>query len=444
MQGLIERRFGLLMAMGVLASSSSAHAQGWLADRDRAEGRGVRVGDLELHPGIGAELGYDSNVFYEDQDPDPSVILRVTPHLLLSTLGPERRGEGEERGSPPRIAFRGGVSASYYHYFLDKAKDNVEGDLSLQLTINPERPFSVFLFEQFTRTIRPFAEAEDSSDGTTFARDQNQIGVRFQLATVGNVLQARLGYMFGVDYFEDSEFAFARSLTHTIEAGSNFRFLPQTGIVYDARLDIQTYPNADSASATSNVADNVRLQTRAGLNGALTTRLSLMGLIGYMAGFYEEREEFDSVIGVLEARWQASETARFTIGYDRTFFPSFVGNFYRRDRGYANLQLTVAGSFLLGIEGSAGYLDYGIPVDPMGAPLGSSGAGDNTRADVRLTGSLFAEYRATDWFGVNATLRYTSNITDYEYMFTDMAGAMVIDPARYNKFEAFLGVRVFY
>ena len=35
--------------------------QRWLVDRQYREGAGFRVGDFELHPGIGADFGYDSN-----------------------------------------------------------------------------------------------------------------------------------------------------------------------------------------------------------------------------------------------------------------------------------------------------------------------------------------------------------------------------------------------
>ena len=41
----------------------SALAQEWLKDRRYEEGAGIRTGDLELHPGIGGEVGYDSNYF---------------------------------------------------------------------------------------------------------------------------------------------------------------------------------------------------------------------------------------------------------------------------------------------------------------------------------------------------------------------------------------------
>ena len=73
----------------LVASSSSAHAQAWLSDRRRAEGRGIRVGDFELHPGVGVEGGVHSNPFYSDR-PKASGVFRIAPHLFFSTLSGER------------------------------------------------------------------------------------------------------------------------------------------------------------------------------------------------------------------------------------------------------------------------------------------------------------------------------------------------------------------
>src|ERR1700748_3250638 len=79
-------------AVAPLCVSSVAHAQAWLSDRRFQEGEGWRPGngDVELHPGIGAEVGYDSNWFersnktgYSNSAPNAPVedsgVLKVTP-----------------------------------------------------------------------------------------------------------------------------------------------------------------------------------------------------------------------------------------------------------------------------------------------------------------------------------------------------------------------------
>lgn len=65
----------------VLGASGSASAQVWLSDRSLSEGRGIRTGNFELHPGIGAEFGYDSNAFYQSAA-DAAGVSRTPPTAL--------------------------------------------------------------------------------------------------------------------------------------------------------------------------------------------------------------------------------------------------------------------------------------------------------------------------------------------------------------------------
>ena len=61
------------------SGGSSSSGGGWLADRDSTQGPGFRVGDLELHPGIGVEVGYDSNLYYSDDNPPPGDAKKPAP-----------------------------------------------------------------------------------------------------------------------------------------------------------------------------------------------------------------------------------------------------------------------------------------------------------------------------------------------------------------------------
>jgi len=439
----------------VTTVSSRAEAQaGWLGDRARTEGPGIRVGDFELHPGVGAEVGYDSNLYYtEDNSTRPRVetgVLRITPHIMLSTLGEERRSEGEhaddEDSAAPAITFRGGVSAAYYEFFADPNRRNLELDASLRLNILPERPFSFSIWDTFNRSIRPFTE---NSPGST-ARISNDAGIDLLFQTTGGIFQVRLGYQFGLRYFEDSAFQYGNSMSHQFTLAETFRFLPSTGIIHETTVTYNDYfnyqPGAGLGVSPLNLSDSVRLRTRIGLNGALTESISLSATVGYAAGFFLDpaptpgyAQDYDSVVANVEARWQISPDVRMSLGYDRDFFAAFLGNYYSRDRGYAAFQALIAGAFMVAIDGDVGYLDYGLIIDPSGMDAGSS----PSREDIRVNASLFMEYRFTDWLGVNGTARYSGNFTDYQYSVLT-TGAPLLDPAQYNRFEAYLGVRIFY
>ncbi|MCL2448364.1 MAG: hypothetical protein FWD17_05405, partial [Polyangiaceae bacterium] len=94
----------------------------WLKDRRYNEGIGIRTGDLELHPGVAAEGGYDSNWLLRSSQSGvqntpvvESIPIRITPSFYLSTLGLQRR-EADSGALPPALAFRAGVNATYHEF----------------------------------------------------------------------------------------------------------------------------------------------------------------------------------------------------------------------------------------------------------------------------------------------------------------------------------------
>ncbi|QQR89236.1 MAG: hypothetical protein IPJ88_13625 [Myxococcales bacterium] len=412
---------------------------GWLDDRERSEGRGFRAGDLELHPGLGVEGGWDSNIYFSESSPVDSALLRVSPHLLVSTIGADRL---EESGNKelPSIIFKGGVNGAFYHYFENNTRDNMSAGATMDLTLNPGRIFSVDFHERFLRSIRPFTQAINSASPYNFARDRNNVGVDAILSSRGGVLTGRLGYDFGFDYFEEQLFRFGTNLRHDIHGSMSWSFLPHTSIVYEASLDIQDYTDANSGAATTLLSDNQRFRTRLGLNGALTQRLSFSIFGGYSVGFYEVAEEFNSLIAQAELRYKLFENVKLTLGYDREYYSSFLGNFYRSDRGYFNVNTIVAGRLMLGLQADLAYLDYGQALAPDGSFVGDS----PDRKDVRASGKLFAEYRVKDWWAFSGSLAYLGTFTDFRYVVDQGTTGTFLDPARFSKFEAWLGTRVFF
>src|SRR5215213_4237100 len=115
-QAMKQRLSVLVTACAVMAIPAVAEAQDqpFLRDRAYTEGIGYRVGDFELHPGIGAEFGYDSN-FLHEADPTGALRLRITPSFSVSTLGRQRLGTAG--GPPPTADFRAGFSLTYNEFF---------------------------------------------------------------------------------------------------------------------------------------------------------------------------------------------------------------------------------------------------------------------------------------------------------------------------------------
>jgi len=440
-----------LLAPIVLAFTvpDTASAQGWMADRSRREGPGIRVGNLELHPGLGVEAGYDTNVFYEDVNPEDSFLLRLTAHLDVSTLGLARRTEGESTegaaeqgdGASRKIDFRGGVAASYYHFFSDAARDNVGLDAYLAATINPEGTFSVYVHDEFGRSIRPFVDRGPGSGGgvPTYARNRNLAGAEFRLQSRGGVLKGSLGYDHQLDLFQDDLFDYVNSHTHTMRMKLSWRFLPQTSLLSISEAHRQDYFSpADEPGSL--LTDNWRVSSKIGLNGALTETLAFTALVGYAAGFYDVADDYDNVEATAVLKWKPRRTMSFSLGYNRGFAPSFLGNFVKSDRVFLNSQLLVSGRFLLGFDLSVAFAETGTALTAAMGDLGN----ERTRSDVMFNAGLYSEYRFTDWLAVTASVGYYGDFTDYTYTFPTM-GATIPDPGGgYQKFEAWLGLRAFY
>lgn len=420
--------------------------QGWLADRKHLQGPGFRVGNLELHPGVASEVGYDSNVFFQDQGVEDGFLLRLTGHLFLSTLGTERQQEGEAapipRGRP--VIFRGGLRASYYHFFLDAVPDNVGGDAFADVTINPDGRVALRLHETFGRTIRPFTDRAvlDGND-VSFGRNSNVAGADVLFRSHRGVLSGRLGYMLTFDFFDAASFRYANNLVHRLAGSSAWRFFPRTALLYELDVDLQRYPNRDAPLAGSDLSDNVRIENRLGLNGIVTKLFSVATLVGYAAGFFEnvEVDDFEAVTARIEGRYRPRPSIATNFGYVRHFRPSFIGNYARSDRGYVNAMILMGGRFLVGSEAAVSYDKTGIALAPDGSLLGT----EARREGIRFSLRLYSEYRIRNWLGLTASAAYLADFTDFEFNTGAFPMAVIPDPgAGYQKVEAWLGVRAFY
>jgi Putative beta-barrel porin 2 len=421
--------------------SSDVHAQAWLSDRKRAEGVGLRVGDLELHPGIGAEFGYLSNVYNDEENELASPILRVAPHLYLSTLSGERSGTDEGQ-TPGMIAFKGGVSANLEHYFAEGSPDTIFGaDLNLELKVAPERPVSFTLTEVFNRTSTPFSDpatdpSELGSPGIDYARYTEVAAANLDFQTRGGLLKAGLGYRFGYNWYGADIFDDNDNLTHTIDLKAAWEFLPKTALFYDAAFVHQDYTANDeppSLPGQSPLFDNNRISSRIGVNGAITSRISATLAVGYTVGLFEDDNDFEGVLLNAEGRWIPSPVSEWSVGFERTFSSAYQGNFVERNQAYTRLRFFFGGAMVVASKLAIEFLDFGV--DPIQGP----------RSDTRYSADVSGEYRFVDWCAVTAQLGLLIDDTDFvsRIELPDNAG-VVLDPAEFTAFEGWLGVRAFY
>lgn len=422
----------------LVASSSSAHAQAWLSDRKRAEGRGIRIGDFELHPGVGVEGGYHSNPFYSDR-PKGSAVFRIAPHLFFSTLSGERSTAGDTQAPTPGwLALNGGVAGTFQHFFQYAVRDAVNLDLNGFATLAPERPVSLALTQVLRRSALPFSDtqlppdARDTSRAADYTNYYENAGLQLNFRTNGGLLRGGVFYNFGYIWFNDVNFKFNNNITHSAGLNLGWEFLPKTALFYDATFKHQSFTKLRdrtlAAMAVNRLVNNDVITSRIGINGAITSRIGATIAVGYTAGFYEEGDEPEGVIGSVEGRFTPTNLTEAALTFDRGFLPSYQGSYQDRTRMLARFRWLFVGALLVTAQAGVEFLTFGFDSIQR-----------STRHDRRYLGDLSGEYRFTDWLAV--TGQFSMLIDDTDFVFRLMNNQT--DPARFSAYEAWLGIRAF-
>jgi hypothetical protein len=435
-----------VLAVGIgISGTAFAQEQVWLKDRRYAEGIGIRTGDLEIHPGLAGEFGYDSNYFLRDSTHEQPVIdtlrLRLTGSLSVSTISPQRR-EAEGGGEPPKVTFRAGVAASYSEFFATKSQyvdalreqRHVGATGTLQLTILPQKPVGGDMYADFVRVPQP-----SNNPDFNFNRFTTRFGGGITWAPGGGMFDWRFGYQYTLTYFEQDTFRNLGNHTNEVNTRGRWRFLPRTAFLYDASVG---FVRNDYSTPGQLNSDPVR--ARVGVNGLVTSSFALLAMVGWGASFYQPvpgAPQFDSVLAQAELKWFITPNpgldptgagltlSSVALGFTRDFYNSYLGTFYTRNRGYANLSTFFSQRMLLVIDGGVALLAYPNVLNAANVVIQPS------FTTTLLDATLFGEYRFTDSFGLNTTISYAANLADDIRIADDFLS--------WNRFQAFLGVRWF-
>jgi hypothetical protein len=509
---MIKKRivsFAILLGLLVppAASAQEQYVAGsdspqWLKDRRYNEGEGIRAGDLEIHPGVAAEFGYDSNWFLRSENqsvpaqcgpalqsacnvdngppltpPIPALELRISPSLYVSTLGPQRR-EGDLVAESPAVAFRAGVNATYREFFgvsndpvasqpqNDIARQrNVGGTADLRLDILPDRPVGGGIFASYGRIIQPNYATADPN--LSFVQDNITAGAEVVVQPGGGTLDWRFGYQLHDYLFEASQAVAFDTLSQEAFTRGRWRFRPRTALIYDGTLDFLSYSNSDQA-LKQGLVGSMPVRARIGLNGLVTERFAALLMVGWGASFEDttvltRQTQYDSVIGQAELKWFLTASpgiaaatqltlalSTIAVGYRRDFQTSYLGNYYGLDRGYLRFNYFFGGRALVTLEGGLGAIEYplvlwgGCPAGGNCGPVDTANLNKvrhDSFTDLRADATLFGEYRLVDSFGINATLRYTQNVSNNQIL--DAPNGIGVVDMSWNRFEAFLGLRWF-
>jgi len=469
-----NRRGALAAAMVwglAMCWSPSALAQGWLQDRRFTEGAGIKTGDLELHPGIGGEVGYDLNWFLRFSNEGPNIVngapaaprrdaavFRVTPSFYVSTVGLQRVTDNGARVEPRFLTFRGGVSATGRFFIGKEMSDqhNVSLNADARADLNQGRPVSVGFFGAYSRIIQPQVTADPNF---AFNRDDIRLGTDVTFLPGGGTLDLRAGYALIASLYEETNGVPYSTITHEVSIKDRWNFRPRTALFSEAILDFINYPNAPRASFLLN--DATPLRTRGGVTGLVTNWFGTTVSAGYSATFFKDgaapsSTQYDSFNAQAEGTFYLGQgkggidepgeatllLSFISLGFQRDFQRSLLGNFYGSNRVYTRLEYWFGGRVVLDLHATGEQLNY-PPVFLTTAP-GTAAVGEFT--NYRLSGGIFAEYRFSQAFGLNTTIDYVHQFSDTLLPAGAVPGTNVagVFDQNYDRIQAFLGFRYFY
>lgn len=474
------------LAVSVWAANGRAQSerQPWLGDRRFESGAGIRVGKLELHPGVAGEVGYDTNFFQaagavtgrgqvvvieprfrpvtEDgvsfgttgvfTEPRVGTFrLRVTPSLTLSTLSARRTDVDGPEAAPPKLNLRAQASLSYNELlatdaqYSDAVSDNrfVSADLGVSAEFLPERPWGASLMGQYNRSVQP---VNDPAAPPGFQRSTFRAGGGVAWRPGGGLLEWTLGYNITYVLFEDAAFSAFNSVANDLTLRGRWLFLPRTALIYAGNYGVFQYPSGGSIKPPGSP-----LSSLVGLNGLVTSHFGVTTMVGYKTIFFSRDAEFDSPVGSLELAWYplprpdlSPEAAgvglsSISLGYRRDAQASYIGNYVQNDSAIFKADYFIGGVVLMTFNAS---------LDHLRRP--TSFFSDGTRqsaafSENRITATLFGEYRTSDSFAVNTTLRYSSALTDQVIPVENDPGEQRLpyDDFGFRRIEAWVGVRWF-
>ncbi|MFI5298012.1 MAG: hypothetical protein ACHREM_07935 [Polyangiales bacterium] len=443
----MKRLLFTFAASAVLTASTSANAQSWLQAGAATQGTGIKTGDVEFHPGVGVELGYDSNYFQRSGiagDPAGPVVdtvrLRVSPSLNVSTLAAK---------GPQSVKFVGGVAIAYSEFLSNTGPSSDQTTLgrnrevgvtgNAALSILPGHPFSVNIADFFARTTQP-SYSNDVTQGLD--RDDNRISLEGIYTKAGGLLDWRVGAAVGFTLFENVSAAPLSNYRYEGYTRGKWRFLPRTALVYEYTVTAITYDSA--AGSTVSRPNGYPMKVRVGLNGLLTDRLTVNALVGWGATFYQGGGDFDSFIGQLEGRYFLGEGPNsgnsVALGVSRDFTTSFIGNYATSNRVYGSATTLIAQRFFLSASAGISYTQYPDVYDVLNPTVKVNNAFTAVNADV----SIFGEYRVRDWLAFNATFLYAGQLKDETVTYNvSTTGTATPFNFKYNRFQALVGVRVY-
>jgi hypothetical protein len=437
----MNRGLGLCVGVGLLLAGSVAFAQATAMSTDvtigygglphKASGEsntGIQISDsLLLHAGIGAEAGYDTNVYYDPTRPVGSSIFRVMPFAELTNAS-------RNSAATTALVFDARAALQYRHYgnstiqssYADAWNPNAGVSLSLG-----GAQFAFGAADAFSRIEDPPYATNGATQAGAIQRTNNQASVEGRWAPGGGRLTATLRYTNMVDVF-DGLYSYADAVTHTLMLDASWKWLPKTAVFLNVQQSYIDYYNANSSKS-----DAFPLVATVGLRGLLTEKTSALIAVGYSNAFYQSGGSTQGFRGGTYANAAVTilptQLSRIVLGARHDFVNAIISNFAYQDTAYASYVQQIAGRLALDLSGRYAHLSYGGTfIDPS-----QSGRVDNY---FQIGGTL--DYFLRNWAYLGVGYSFLDNLSSVKAV--DMATGEVISANSYVKQQIFARIGVTY
>jgi hypothetical protein len=342
----------------LLALSASALAQDVVI-----QGPGIKLGESTVvHPRTGAEAGFLSNVFYEEDDPIVAPIVRFLAGFDLQPSGIDRLGAEERHRT---IDFKLGAEVVYQEYVSGsdavRSQRSLDADATGSITFNPDGAVALDLGDRFVRTARP-TNFESSSQLT---RDRNHFRAESRYQPGGRLLTFGLRYENVIDVFESDDSDFANRMHQTVGLNGKWKFFPYSQLWLDASLGFFGTIGEASEAANYKIGSNP-LRILAGIDTVLTEATTIKAYAGYADGFYESGPSFRSMVGGADFGWRYMPVGRLSVGYKYDVNDSINANYYGEHHIRAGIGQTLR-RFLITLGTGVRFRGYrGVPMSVGG------------------------------------------------------------------------------
>jgi hypothetical protein len=445
----MNRRLALSIAVFALLSARRASAQSGAQDVSigyqglpyKATGEnptGINLAEgVLMHVGAGAEAGWDSNVFYSSSKAQSAV--PVISSGILRFTGYGEITNATRQGAAPALSYDLRAGLTYRRY--TDSNDNVQkynnafmptAGLSLATTSGT---WSFQLADTFLRTEDP---PYLGSIAAPISRDNNLASVQAQWAPGGGRITGTLRYLNALDIFENNNFNYANSVSHTFMLDVSWKWLPKTALFVQATQGYVTYLNTQNpAPGNAAKVPSYPLHIIGGLRGLITPKLTAVASLGYANAFYSSGATTSGFLGSSYVDLQAIVTptllSRITVGYHQDFQNSVISNFYYAYSVYGSYVQQIAGRLSFDLSGRYGYLNYQGLLFDMG----------RTRIDNSVIVGATLDYFIRNWIYAGVGYALIANFSDY--LLPDPMGNP--DPTRpvdYVKHQVFARLGVTY